>query len=380
MTDQINAQPITTQVAAPTPREALAGASYVDRVVGGRVFTMAGSETMLTAPHVSLEHSGMVLSGPTALLTAPHLRARHPGMVFLIEPMSGKTMASKERPLILEMQDSLFPPTVEEMLQGQRQAGAAAAAIPAGFVDVGDSEALKAVVGAAQRVERDDAILPIFAHQKWIGPDHIGQLIAVAKRSEHRVALALGAKQGDPLAMKGGVEGYRRFFGEVEGAIPWRTDLAGFDAYAHGARCAVIGQIPSLRRMDVPGTRPFSSNPADKSPHIFSSSLLRFTRSSEMHVKWFASSEPWTCRGPLGVVRAVDSFTGSDEDRLEAHLINLAAIDAMAAEVTAMTVAQAAAWWGQRLDDAAGEYERLKNHTGVMVSMPATLARWRALR
>jgi len=209
MTDQINAQPIRTQVATPTPREALAGASYVDRVVGGRVFTMAGSETMSTAPHVSLEHSGMVLSGPTALLTAAHLHARHPGMVFLIEPMSGKTMASKERPLILEMQDSLFPPTVEEMLQRQRVAGAVAAVIPAGFVDLGDAEALKAVLGAAQRVERDDAILPIFAHQKWMGPDHIGQLIAVAKRSEHRVALALGAKQGDPLAMKGGVEGYR---------------------------------------------------------------------------------------------------------------------------------------------------------------------------
>lgn len=380
MTDKINTQQITQQTSAPTSREALAGASYVDRVVSGRVFTMAGSETMATAPHVNLEHSGMVLSGPTALVMAPHLHARHPGMVFMIEPMSGKTMASKERPLILEMQDSLFPPTVEEMLQGQRLAGAAAGVIPAGFVDVGDSDALKAVLGAAQRIERDDLILPIFAHQKWMAPEHIGQLIAVAKRSEHRVALALGAKQGDPLAMKGGVEGYRRFFGEVEGAIPWRTDLAGFDAYAHGARCAVIGQIPSLRRMDVPGTRPFSSNPADKSPHLLSPNLLRFTRSSEMHVKWFASSEPWTCSGPGGAVRAVDSFTGSDEDRLDAHLVNLAAIDAMAAEVTSMTGVQAASWWRRRLDDAAGEYERLKNHTGVMVSMPATLARWRALR
>lgn len=385
MTDQIDIS--TNKMNTTDPRigewtgtETHSGASYVDRVMGGRIFTMAGGETMATAPAVNPDHGGLVLSGPTALQVAPHLRARHPGLVFLIEPTSAKVVATADRPLIVEMQDSLLPPTVEEVLQGHRLAGAAAAVLPAGFIDAGAIDALKAGLAAARNVEREDVIWPIFAHQKWLGPDHIGQLIAVASRSPHRVALAVAAKKGDPLEMKGAVEGYRRFFGEVDGAIPWRTDLAGFDAFAHGARSAVIGQVPSLRRLDVPGTTPFSSNPADRSPHLLSTGLLRFTRSSEMHLKWFASSEPWRVDGSHGRGRAVDSFTGSDEDRLEGHLINLAAITALAAEITSMTTAQAAIWWGQRLDDAAGEYERLKNQTGVMVSMPATLARWRALR
>lgn len=63
MTDQIEVQPATTPLATPRPREALAGTSYVDRVVSGRVFAMAGGETMATAPYVNVDHSGMVLSG-----------------------------------------------------------------------------------------------------------------------------------------------------------------------------------------------------------------------------------------------------------------------------------------------------------------------------
>ena len=380
MTEQVDAEVALTSSPVWETQEARAGASYVDRVMSGRVFTMAGAETMATAPYVDAQHGGMVLTGPAGLQTAGHMRSRHKNVVFLVEPTSARVPATEDRPLILEMQDSLLPPTVEEVLAGQRQAGAAVSVIPAGFVGVGESGVLKAVVAAAQRIDRDDAILPIFAHQKWMGPDAIGQLITWANRSPHRVALALGAKQGDPLDAKGAAEGYRRFFEEVDGAIPWRTDMAGFDALAHGARSAVIGQIPSLRRLDVPGTRPFSSDPSNRSPHLFSADLLRFTRSSVMQKQWFASVEPWTVRDRLGQAREVDSFTGSDDDRLEAHLINLAAIDQMAAQVTAMTTAQAAGWWARQVDSAIAEYERLRRYTNVKVSIPATLQRWHALR
>lgn len=380
MTDRANIEVVDSSLVSRTTRESLAGATLVERTLGGRVFTMAGGETMQTAPHVNMEHGGMVLSGPTALQTAWRLRARHQDLVFLIEPTSVLAPATAERPLIIdEPVDALIAPTVEETLQAQRDAGAAVAVIPAGFVDVADPGALKAVLAAADNIDRDDVILPLAVHQKWSTPDHISQLIAVAARSRHPVALALGAKTGDPLNLKGAPESYRRFFGEVKGAVPWRADFAGIDAFASGARAAVIGQIPSLRRLPVPGSRPYSSRPGDRTPHVLMPELMRFARSSEMHLKWFASATPWPCPCRHCEGRAVDSFTGSDEDRLRAHLHNLAALDEIAGIVTSMGTSQVARWWNQRLAEAEAEHVRLAQHTGVMISMPPTLARWRSL-
>ncbi len=380
MTDQKNLEVVDSTPRSRTSREPLVGTSLIERTLAGRVFTMAGGETMQTAPYVNSERGGMVLTGPTALQTAGHLRARHQELTFLIEPTSVLALATAERPLIIdEPADALFAPTVEEVLQAQRDAGASVAVIPAGFVDVADSEALKAILAAANKIDRDDAILPLAVHQKWSTPDLISQLIAVATRSRHPVALALGAKAGDPLNLKGGPESYRRFFGEVQGAVPWRADLAGIDAIVSGARAAAIGQIPSLRRLSVPGNKAFSSRPSDRAPHVLMPELMRFARSSEMHMKWFASATPWPCLCAHCGGRAVDSFTGSDEDRFLAHLHNLAVFDEIVATAASMSTAQAAQWWSQRLAEAEAEHVRLAQHTGVMIPLPPTLARWRSL-
>ena len=162
MTDRANIEVVDSSLVSRTTRESLAGATLVERTLGGRVFTMAGGETMQTAPHVNMEHGGMVLSGPTALQTAWRRRARHQDLVFLIEPTSVLAPATAERPLIIdEPVDALIAPTVEETLQAQRDAGAAVAVIPAGFVDVADPGALKAVLAAADNIDRDDVILPL---------------------------------------------------------------------------------------------------------------------------------------------------------------------------------------------------------------------------
>ena len=92
MTDRANIEVVDSSLVSRTTRESLAGATLVERTLGGRVFTMAGGETMQTAPHVNMEHGGMVLSGPTALQTAWRLRAR---VVTAITVPSSSTSSSE---------------------------------------------------------------------------------------------------------------------------------------------------------------------------------------------------------------------------------------------------------------------------------------------
>ena len=89
MTDRANIEVVDSSLVSRTTRESLAGATLVERTLGGRVFTMAGGETMQTAPHVNMEHGGMVLSGPTALQTAWRRRARTQDDSGIAEPQNG---------------------------------------------------------------------------------------------------------------------------------------------------------------------------------------------------------------------------------------------------------------------------------------------------
>lgn len=133
MTDQKNLGVVDSTPRSRTSREPLVGTTLIERTLAGRVFTMAGGETMQTAPHVNSERGGMVLTGPTALQTAGHLRARHEELTFLIEPTSVFALATAERPLIIdEPADALFAPTVEEVLQAQRDAGGIGRCDPSG--------------------------------------------------------------------------------------------------------------------------------------------------------------------------------------------------------------------------------------------------------
>jgi len=357
---------------APTPQNAR-------RRLRDKVLTVTGGDAAHVAPLVDTATGGLVLTGAHANHAVRELRKMHPNLLLLAEPDAAtRYVATASNPFLLN-QDGLFSETLTGVLEGQRLSGADLTVTPTGFIEAGDYAALKAAVEAANNVDRDDlvALLPVSYH--WMADPHVRQLIAVATRSRHMVAIALGDSGGDPLSHRGVAAGYHRFFSEVPLAMAWRTDIAGFAAMAAGAASAAIGELPSLRRLAPPRHQSMSSDKRDQTPHVLIAELLRYSRTSVMQINWFASVNPYPCDCSFCIGRAVDRFSGSAEDRLAAHLHNTAVVTELATGITSLAAVARAGWWEAKVRGATYAHDRLASYTSVSVDMPANLKAWRAL-
>ncbi|WP_286689386.1 MULTISPECIES: hypothetical protein [unclassified Aeromicrobium] len=349
--------------------------STVEQRLSRRVLVVASTEATQTAAHVDTAGGGLVVAGTEATRTVRQIKAAYPNLTLLVDPTSHTGhVASEAEPFMLG-EEGLFEFTLADHLAGQISAGADIAVTPTGFMEPGDPKALKAALEIVNAVDRDDVLFLLPAHPRWCAEPNVQQLIAVARRSRHPVALALGHKT-DPLTTKGVPAGFRRFFAEVGWAMPWRTDLAAFDALAHGAKAAAVGQLPSLRRINLPGEKGFAGRPGEKFPSVLMNDLLRYSRVSHMRENWFASVSPYACDCSVCVGRAVDRFSGSPEHRLEAHLHNLAMINAMRQDIDGLTQAQIAQWWRRRLLDSEEAHIKLGAYTSTTVGMPAVVKEW----
>lgn len=355
--------------AAPAPTSAV-------RRLAGRMLAVASAEALATAPFVDPQTSGLIVTGAEACTAVRELRSQHPDLTLLVEPASIKQYASAERPFILDDTDALFPLQLTDVLDGQLTCGASVAVLPAGVIDAGDAAAAKAVVRGANAIDRDDVVLPLFLHYRWVADQDVSQLIAIARRSRHPVAIALVDSTGDPLSHPGVAAGYRRIFTEVPNAMPWRADLGAFDALAHGAFAAAIGQLPSLRRVAAPGKTSMASRPGEHYPHILVPQLARYSRSNHMQTAWFANADPYCCPCPHCQGRAIDRFNASPEQRLQGHLHNLDRVAALHNEIAGHGQDRVKTWWRSRLQQAEWEHQELRGRTGVDVDLPPVVSTW----
>lgn len=359
-------------VDAPRPQETEAA-----KRLNTRVLTLASTEAEQTAPHIDPDVGGLVVPGAKALRTVRRLRERHSGLLLLIEPTSTSSWATPDAPFVLQDDtDGLFDITLDQALDAQLDAGADIAVTPTGVFDAGDSSAMKAALKQANELDRRDVLFLFPVHYRWLTEENIKQLIAIISRSRHPIGLALADSNTNPLDHKGVIPNYRRLFEQTPWAMPWRTDLAAFDALSHGARAAAIGQLPSLRRVAFPDKGGFSSDKTDKTPAVLLPQLLRYCRSSKMQQEWFASASPDTCACYHCNGLAIDRFNGSDKHRLQAHLHNLLATTTMRHEIDGFTPPQIAAWWHGRLIDVAYQRQALTGRIGVEVGTTRDVESW----
>lgn len=352
-------------------------AADITTALGDRVLTMATSFSPDLLDQIDPNLGGLVVTGARAHATVAELAGRFPGIPILIEPTTvADDQASVERPFILA-DDGLFPETVQDLLDGQRRAGASFVVTPSGQVPAGDSATLKALVGAANDVSGSDVLTLVAVPDVWLTTPWDKTLCAVLKTSEHPVLLSLINSSADPLERKGAVAGYRRVAEELgERVVGWRTDLSGLGLISCGALGAAIGVRPSQRRLAAFDRGPRSSDKRDGTPHVLLADLMRFSRSSVMHTDWFASEYPDTCVCRWCGGADIDRFDDSHESIELAHLHNAAILQQLVGSCMGTSREQRSWWWRRRIEDAVAAHAELEARINRPISQPAYFKRW----
>lgn len=289
-------------------------------ILAGRLLTVA-NQYAFPAAAAGLGRTGIIITGAVGLTKLSHLRQAHPDAVLIAEPHTLSTCTSTAtEPFVLSALGALFDDSLEDVLQRQRDAGADIALLPTGYVPVADNDTLREIVRRANLIERDDTALALSLDANWLRAENINFLIAVLRTSVLPILVGFAHKQS-PLGTQWALRGYRQLFTAVPGLFAHRTDIAGFDAYAHGASGASIGSAPSLRRFTPPDQKAWSSNPSDPTPHVLVRSMLRYVRGSVLQTSYFQATPAPYCSCVVCGGRPIDRFiTDSDKDKRDAAL------------------------------------------------------------
>lgn len=315
------------------PDASLAPTRSAATILQDRVLVAAGCENaMKIATSIHHERSGLVVTGLNALAHIRSLRAAHPTMVLIAESAAYESYATEEEPFIIPAEDGqLFPPSLEDVVIGQRDAGADIVLLPAGYIMPGAEEIVRAVIEQAKEIAGDDIVVPLYLDEGWLKAENVKFLRAVTARSKHPVALAFGSRK-NPLAGEKRLLVYRDLFASDNAVrIAWRTDFAGIDAMTRGAHAAVMGVLPAQRRLTPPTEKGKARNPRDSSPYIIIPDALHFKKAGAMRIELFAGEPAPNCFCIVCDGGAIDRFT--KDHAVEAALHNLAMLDRLLSDV-----------------------------------------------
>lgn len=302
-------------------------------ILHDRVIVAAGCDNaMKLASAIHHDRSGLVVTGVNALAHIRSLRAAHPSMVLIAESSAHESYATVDAPFIIPAGDGqLFAPSLEEIIVGQRDAGADVVLLPAGYIETGAEDIVRAVIEGANDIVGHDIVVPLYLDEGWLKAEHVKFLRAATARSAHPVALAFGSRK-NPLSSEKRLLVYRDLFapdGKVR--IAWRTDFAGIDAMTVGAHAAVLGVLPSQRRLTPPAEKGKARNPRDSSPYIIIPDALHFKKAGAMRIELFAGEPAPMCFCVVCEGGAIDRFT--KDHAVEAALHNLAMLDKLLMDV-----------------------------------------------
>lgn len=345
------------------------------RRIHGRVFVLIGEDAENYADVVNDACSGLVIGGKGALEEVRRMAHSHPDRMLAVDPwLSEKVYASEEAPFILEVADedapALLPaPTLEEYLQAQIKVGATFATTPTGVMRAGDRRTLKKAIRQVNDLDRDDVVFYVPLEPAWFTLANIKGLIGVLSACEHPVAIAIADSNGDPYTKV--LPALRSVVASLSYAMMWRSDLAGLDLMAHGAKAASIGVLPAKRAAKVPDSFRRASDKTDRRPQVLRPELLRYVRTSYMRDEWYAATEPQLCWCKVCDGREIDRFSKATESRLEAHRHNAVTLVALIENVGNLVGDKN--WWRVVARDAVAEHTVLGGQLGRKVEPPASV-------
>ncbi|MFE3587774.1 hypothetical protein ACFXOY_09620 [Streptomyces niveus] len=331
-------------------------------------------------PHVERRLGGLVLTGVTSLAQCRALRHVSPDLVLAVDHESHTlAYATETEAFGLRTSDGwrhLATDDLDEVLTGQLRNGASFAVTPTMFLGHTDGPpTLRNIMRQANRLRREDTVVLIACSYKWLQAPLLNELADRIGECPHPVALTL-ASNGDPLERQGVPEGLRQLCRTCPNVVLWRTDLAAFDALAHGALAGAIGITASLRHGAAPdraggggGWRPF--------PVVLVGRLLRYLRVETLQ-DWFAHSDPWTCDCPVCAGAPLTRFTDTTASVLTARQHDVHALYNLHREAVASSPGHdRLEWWRQKLQDSYDLHRQLARQADMELSIPRVLQAWR---
>lgn len=380
MNDHTNTQPRTVAGSLLT---APVGHGAATRAVAQRILTLERANLLAQAPdYLNSAHGGLVVCGNGGSARLHELRSSFDGVLAEDRAAYEKEVASPEAPFSLP-ENVLFGGDLDSVLQEQIDRGATFAITPTRYVRAGDPASLKAVLRETETLRRDDVIVTLPLSVGWLRAEARSLLVAVIRAIEHPVALILGG-QYDPLKQfTAAPQNLRELLAEVPGAGLWRTDLAGFDALAHGAGFAAVGAGGSLRHLVPAGERAETSGPPGPHyPSVLVPDLLRFS-TAKFLADSYANTTPPRCYCSHCDGAYLDSFFGlTNQVKAAAHAHNSATWNAWLPDLLEQpTLFDRQHWWRTRCQHAVDAHAMENARIGQpgRFEPPKSLKKWATL-
>jgi hypothetical protein len=359
------------------------GIEGIDELLRDRLLIMVRDRSAIDVlPHVRPRTGGMVLTGADAPVRCREIRNAFPGTVVAMDLESHtREVATAEAPFGLRTSYGwrwLGLTELNELLDGQRENKASFAMTPTCFIpadETGDAAVLKAVIREANRLGRDDTVVLLPCSYRWLQGVSLLHLVEQIRACRHPVALIMQADE-DPLKRSRVPEGLRQLCRSCPRLLLWRTDLAAFDAMAHGALGAAVGASAVLRFGVAP--RPDNGGGGHK-PYtvVLVRRLLRYLRVATLQ-DWFAHIDPWTCGCAVCKGAALTRFTDSNADVLAALQHTVCELYSLHDELdSTLPGHEREDWWRQQLADSWDHHRLLAAQTDTEVSFPKVLQAWR---
>ncbi|MFF7376417.1 hypothetical protein ACIP4Q_07385 [Streptomyces massasporeus] len=359
------------------------GIERIDELLRDRLLIVVNDRSATDVlPYVPARAGGLVLTGAAAPRRCREIRSSLP-KTFVAMDYGSHTQrtGTADAPFGLRTDygwRELDLAGLDEILDGQRDNQASCAVTPTCFIpadQVGAATVLRAVIRQANQLRRRDTVVLLPCSWRWLRPPSLALLAEQIQSCRHPVALIMQA-DADPLERAQAPEGLRQLCRSCPRLVLWRTDLAAFDAMAHGALGAAVGASAVLRHGVAPrpdnggaGHRPY--------PVVLVRKLLRYHRVTTLQ-DWFAHIAPWTCDCPVCGGASFTRFTDSRADVVAALQHTVCELYSLHDELDATLPGdERIGWWRQKLSDAWEYHRLLAARTGTEVPFPKVLQAWR---
>jgi hypothetical protein len=269
-------------------KAALAGATSpplpegTPALLGNRVLVyVRPDKAHAVLPYVDRVRGGLILSGSDPDRALQPALAAGAQYLLLNDPAAyEKVTATVAAPFALPAA-GLVTVSLNDVLDGQIRAGAAAALSPTGYIPAGATDVLREAARQFGLLGRTDAIFTAPLDISLLGPSYYATTAAILADVGCPVALVLG-RQGDPLAQSQHIIPNLRDLAARIHPISMRTDFNGLDLVGHGALAAAIGTGGSVRHTVDPAEirRAFSR---DQSPSVLWPELVCWFKGSKIN-------------------------------------------------------------------------------------------------